>query len=454
MSRTLSQSLQSQGAPVLLDPSVIHSLAQRQAGTSLEACMDPPAVGPLRSGEYPNGGAAFRIPGDGAELQVETKRSYEEEEKVRGPGPGAAGDFGLTGPASAASGLLRPYRAVGALLGSPGIGPLSLPKPELSLQRIRSLEPSGPAEVKETVLPPPSSARSQSEWEAGLVKHGLLNGTYRFAGPAFPLILSSVIRHASERDRKKPPPVSTNFNVMQDVLSRLEPSERKHRKQLGVSYAHLLNNSKKAEEDYDPFFLDDPNLKTGKHRLVMNLPGLMSSVFSFVTESDLKRELNTQFRQKHEHLPPSLTLSKIRKVKQLLLEIGRMLDLELSTVVLSYVYFERLASKGVIQKENRKLAAGVCLLLAFKFNEAIVVTGDRRKVRLRALFDTMERTLGVKKAEIQQAEFGLWVSLDFTLDVKRDHLFALYSELVNQLEEELPPAYRDYQTQLLDWQFH
>jgi len=235
-----------------------------------------------------------------------------------------------------------------------------------------------------------------------------------------------------------------------DVLSRLDPAERKARKQLGVSYAHLL--TRKAEEDYDPFFLDDPNLKTGKHRLVITLPGLMSSVFSFVTESDLKRELNAQFRQKHEHLPPSLTLSKIRKVKALLLEIGRRLDLELSTIVLSYVYFERLASKGLIVKENRKLAAGVCLLLAFKFNEAVFIT-DKMKARMRALFEAIENTLGVKKADIHQAEFGVWASLDFTLDVKRDHLYALYRELVNQLAEELPPVYNDFETSLVSWQF-
>jgi hypothetical protein len=130
---------------------------------------------------------------------------------------------------------------------------------------------------------------------------------------------------------------------------------------------------------------------------------------------DLKAELNAQFRgtslallqsqrcvaAKHDRLPPSLTLSKIRKIKQLMLQLGQSLvghelnllsslvgllqspSLELSTVALAYVYFEKIAIRvsgvairrvtrvfqGVVTKDNRRLVAAVCMLLAFKFNE-------------------------------------------------------------------------------------
>lgn len=45
-------------------------------------------------------------------------------------------------------------------------------------------------------------------------------------------------------------------------------------------------------------------------------PHQVSSVLLFVKPRVLKDELNTQFREKHPSLPPSLTLSKIRSLKR------------------------------------------------------------------------------------------------------------------------------------------
>ncbi len=53
----------------------------------------------------------------------------------------------------------------------------------------------------------------------------------------------------------------------------------------------------------------------------------MSSIISWVQARELRAEINEQFRLKHPHLHPSLTLSKIRKIKQLLLEVTTQLDL-------------------------------------------------------------------------------------------------------------------------------
>jgi hypothetical protein len=72
-----------------------------------------------------------------------------------------------------------------------------------------------------------------------------------------------------------------------------------------------------------------------------------------------------------------------------LLEIGKELDLEVSSVAHAYVYFEKLVIKvigissvylclvhilivwkqNIITKKNRKLIAGCCLFLATKVNE-------------------------------------------------------------------------------------
>ena len=99
------------------------------------------------------------------------------------------------------------------------------------------------------------------------------------------------------------------------------------------------------EFDYDPTWLDDPNIKSGKHRTVMNLPCFMGTVIGWVKEKELRKELNQQFRIKHEWLHPSLTLSKIRKIKQLMIAVLKENTLEVSTVALACIYFEKLILK-------------------------------------------------------------------------------------------------------------
>lgn len=94
--------------------------------------------------------------------------------------------------------------------------------------------------------------------------------------------------------------------------------------------------------------------------------------------ADVKRETNDQFRQAHPEIAPEITLSKIRAIKDHLLEIGKAVDLEVSSVAHAYVYFEKLVIKvmswdrrfyaydswreqNVVTKKNRKLIAGKCL---------------------------------------------------------------------------------------------
>jgi hypothetical protein len=101
---------------------------------------------------------------------------------------------------------------------------------------------------------------------------------------------------------------------------------------------------------------------------------LKGSVIQYTRPSDLKRELNEHFRSRHPTIDPSITLSKIRKVKTDLLAISEELDLEISTVALAYAYFEKLILKGsrkgkesnsisteantsYVTKENRKMIA-------------------------------------------------------------------------------------------------
>jgi hypothetical protein len=120
---------------------------------------------------------------------------------------------------------------------------------------------------------------------------------------------------------------------------------------------------------YDPNFLDDGMIKQGKSRLITSGPSYRQSFLPYVKRRQLKDEINAQFRELHPWLPTSMSLSKIRTLKQESLEQWKKFDLELSTLALGIVYFERLVIKTLVMKTNRKLKFAACLLLAFKFNE-------------------------------------------------------------------------------------
>ena len=133
-----------------------------------------------------------------------------------------------------------------------------------------------------------------------------------------------------------------------------------------------------------PLALDDPTVHGHRHRVVLAMAGLRSSVISFVRGKQLKRELNEQFRLSHDWLHPSMSLSKLRRCKLLLLAAGRDADLELSTVALAHAYLERLCWRNVVEKKNRKLLSAVCLTLAYKYNEGAMLA--QRKAQLHTLF--------------------------------------------------------------------
>jgi hypothetical protein len=77
-------------------------------------------------------------------------------------------------------------------------------------------------------------------------------------------------------------------------------------------------------------------------------------------------------------MPPSLTLSKIRSIKHQALLAAVKAKLEIGTVALAFVYFERLCLDCRVDKTNRRLSFAACLLLAIKINEAHVGLVMRR----------------------------------------------------------------------------
>jgi len=126
-------------------------------------------------------------------------------------------------------------------------------------------------------------------------------------------------------------------------------------------------------------------------------------------------------------LPPSLTLSKIRNLKKSAILGCMARNIELSTVALAVILFERLCLKGLVTKANRRLTMAVALLLAYKFNECVT---SKFHTRLESMLDFVDKEWAVSKKQVFDAEFGAFVHLGFNLHVPHQHVFLVCSRLL------------------------
>ncbi|KAF8927498.1 CDK5 and ABL1 enzyme substrate 1 [Dissophora ornata] len=254
-----------------------------------------------------------------------------------------------------------------------------------------------------------------------------------------PLIVSSILRYNDDKIPSKRRRRKFDREYLQQITKEALVRKKANSFAYLLTQSNALNPEQEDSSSYDPYYLDDPELKTGKNRTVISLACYMGSVIQYTRPSDLKRELNEHFRSTHPTVDPSITLSKIRKVKSDLLAISEEMDLEISTAALAYAYFEKLILKGnwkgsgystestssPVTKENRKLMACVCLLLAYKVNEPKRSPGE-----FTALMKQMTKHMDVSIKDIKEHEFQVFALLEFNLNLPRQEFLPHFEQIL------------------------
>ncbi|XP_053106594.1 CDK5 and ABL1 enzyme substrate 2 [Hemicordylus capensis] len=176
--------------------------------------------------------------------------------------------------------------------------------------------------------------------------------------------------------------------------------------------------------EYNPNLLDDPQWPCGKHKRVLIFASYMTTVIEYVKPSDLKKDMNETFKEKFPHI--KLTLSKIRSLKREMRNLSMECNLEPVTVSMAYVYFEKLVLQGKLNKQNRKLCAGACVLLAAK------ISSDLRKYEVKHLIDKLEERFRFNRRDLIGFEFTVLVALELALYLPDNQVLPHFRRLAQQ----------------------
>ncbi|XP_061760014.1 CDK5 and ABL1 enzyme substrate 2 isoform X2 [Nerophis ophidion] len=181
-----------------------------------------------------------------------------------------------------------------------------------------------------------------------------------------------------------------------------------------------------AEEvvDYDPNLLSDPQWPCGRHKRVLIFASYVTTVMEYVKPSDLKKDMNETFKEKFPHI--LLTLSKIRSLKREMRAVSEECSLQPVTIAMAFVYFEKLVLQGRLNKQNRKLVAAACVLLAAK------ISSDLRKPDVKQLIDKLEDRFRINRRELVPLEFSVLVAMEMGLYLPESKVMPHYRRLVQQ----------------------
>ncbi|XP_071401958.1 CDK5 and ABL1 enzyme substrate 2 [Centroberyx affinis] len=176
--------------------------------------------------------------------------------------------------------------------------------------------------------------------------------------------------------------------------------------------------------EYDPNLLSDPQWPCGRHKRVLIFASYVTTVIEYVKPSDLKKDMNETFKEKFPHI--KLTLSKIRSLKREMRAVSEECGLQPVTIAMAFVYFEKLVLQGRLNKQNRKLVAAACVLLAAK------ISSDLRKPEVRQLIDKLEERFRINGRELIPLEFPVLVALEMGLYLPESKVMPHYRRLVQQ----------------------
>uniref|UniRef100_A0A8C8RB25 Cdk5 and Abl enzyme substrate 2 n=1 Tax=Pelusios castaneus TaxID=367368 RepID=A0A8C8RB25_9SAUR len=185
-----------------------------------------------------------------------------------------------------------------------------------------------------------------------------------------------------------------------------------------------MGNEVGESAEYNPNLLDDPQWPCGKHKRVLIFASYMTTVIEYVKPSDLKKDMNETFKEKFPHI--KLTLSKIRSLKREMRNLSEECNLEPVTVAMAYVYFEKLVLQGKLNKQNRKLCAGACVLLAAK------ISSDLRKHEVKHVIDKLEERFRFNRRDLIGFEFTVLVALELVLYLPENQVLPHYRRLTQQ----------------------
>ncbi|XP_032407419.1 CDK5 and ABL1 enzyme substrate 2-like isoform X2 [Xiphophorus hellerii] len=176
--------------------------------------------------------------------------------------------------------------------------------------------------------------------------------------------------------------------------------------------------------DYDPNLLSDPRWPCGRHKRVLIFASYVTTIIEYVKPSDLKKDMNETFKEKFPHI--KLTLSKIRSLKREMRAVSEECGLQPVTIAMAFVYFEKLVLQGRLNKQNRKLVAAACVLLAAK------ISSDLRKPEVKQLIDKLEERFRINRRELIPLEFPVLVALEMGLYLPESKVMPHYRRLVQQ----------------------
>lgn len=175
-------------------------------------------------------------------------------------------------------------------------------------------------------------------------------------------------------------------------------------------------------ENYTPCCLDNHEYFVGKNITTLTPQGYRVSIIQYTKPSDRKNLINERFKELFPHI--SLPLSSLRSSKSGILRIATECGIDLAAVAYAYTYFEKVVLMGKVNKTNRRIIAGVCLLLAVKF------CTDAKKQELRTLIEKIMDLFRISSRELLLHEFPVLLTLQFSLVTPCHQVQEHYNQLV------------------------